>query len=493
MGRDGNIGLDAARRPVRVPPAFAHYLEKHEVFTMFETLMKQLLIERPADPLDWMIQFLQRPAVPKVFVYGPPGAGKRTVCDELATMCDAVVVDVDGAVKAAIAEGNQIGKAAEAHNIAGTPVPNELQIDALLHRLAQKDCQTKGYIVAGFPKTRMQAVALQVHGVMPTQFILLECSDEVVLQRTNGRRYDEAGGVHHSLFKPPPPNVTVTKAAKDETPAVLAELEEFHRTLQDVKASYKAVLKTVDADQPVEDVVSTIWTTICTKPYANAPTIPRLLLLGPPGAGKSTQAELLALKYDLVHVSLDELIKQAHSGLRSKAAAAIRDAKSNEVQPPDLVLLELVTDRLAGLDCQTQGWALEGFPSTQMQAEMLEARGFAASRVLFLDVPDDTVWDRLTTRRIDPVTGQRYHVGGQLSQYYPPDTTEELERLKAHPDDAPYTVEARLAASKEHVVALKAYYKGAATEVNADQEAHTVFQFIDSRLVMPLLEEPAVL
>jgi len=480
MGRDGNIGLDATKRPVRVPPEFAHYLEKHDVFRTLENLMQNVLIDKPDDPLEWMIQFLKGPEVPKIFVGGPPAVGKHAVCAHVSEKCGAVIVDVPSVVAKAVTDDPTLGKELETDKVT----------ELLVARLKEEDCRTKGYLLCGYPKTRPQALMLQMAGILPTQYILLEAPDEVVEQRAEGRLDGADKETYHKLFKPAPEGVKCKPRPTDQEAVLQEALKTYKRNALDIELSYQSVMRKVAADQPLEDVKADVFTAVCIKPYSNAPTVPRILLLGPPGAGKRTQANILANKYNLVHVSMDDLRYQAMSGSRTRSAAAYRAAHEEgeaDAAVPDKVLFALVCDRLKMLDCQTQGWALEGFPMTPAQADMLDREKFVPSRVFFLEVPDETVSDRLTTRKVDPITGDRYKVGGN---YAPPATDGENERLRQHPLDAPDKVDKRLEHFKEYQEALRAKYPSL-TNINADQEHHTVHQCIDGRLVMPILPDPA--
>ena len=87
------------------------------LFDLFEGLMQNLLIDTPEDPLDWMIQFLKGPEVPRIFVGGPPAVGKRTVCDVAAKSCGATVVDVATVVAAAVTADASLGEVRHSHII----------------------------------------------------------------------------------------------------------------------------------------------------------------------------------------------------------------------------------------------------------------------------------------------------------------------------------------------------------------------------------------
>ena len=143
----------------------------------------------------------------------------------------------------------------------------------------------------------------------------------------------------------------------------------------------------------------------------------RLILIGPPGAGKGTQAKVLSEKWRIPQISTGDMLrdaKKAGTPLGIKAA----EYMTRGALVPDEVVIGLVGDRLAQPDAQN-GFLLDGFPRTVPQAEALEellkARGIGLSRVVQLDVPRDLLVERAILRRTDKRTGQIYHL-----KYNPP-------------------------------------------------------------------------
>lgn len=138
----------------------------------------------------------------------------------------------------------------------------------------------------------------------------------------------------------------------------------------------------------------------------------RMILVGPPGAGKGTQAARLIDLYKIPHISTGDMLRAAKSAgtEMGKKAAEFMDA-GNLV--PDEVVIGLVIDRIAEEDCK-EGFMLDGFPRTRPQAEALDAELTKASVkldvVLFIEVPDELIVERITGRRSDPETGTIYHL-----------------------------------------------------------------------------------
>jgi adenylate kinase len=180
-----------------------------------------------------------------------------------------------------------------------------------------------------------------------------------------------------------------------------------------------------------------------------------LVLLGPPGAGKGTQAEILIEKLNIVQISTGEMLREAvkNGTPIGKKAKIIIDAGD---LVPDDIILAMLQERLAQDDC-ANGYILDGVPRTLSQAETLDELGIEVDFVLSLEVPDDVILTRITGRRTCSVCGATYHV-----KYQPPkiegvcdaDGTE----LAIRKDDEPATTAHRLENYHAQTEPLKAYY-----------------------------------
>jgi adenylate kinase len=179
----------------------------------------------------------------------------------------------------------------------------------------------------------------------------------------------------------------------------------------------------------------------------------RLILIGPPGAGKGTQAKVLSEKWRVPQISTGDMLREAKKAgtpLGIKAA----EFMARGALVPDEVVIGLVGDRLAEADART-GFLLDGFPRTGPQAEALEGllaeRGIRLDGVVQLDVPRELLVERATERRTDKRTGQIYHL-----KYNPPPLGAEIEHRV---DDQPETVKKRLDAYEAMTAALLPYYE----------------------------------
>ena len=182
----------------------------------------------------------------------------------------------------------------------------------------------------------------------------------------------------------------------------------------------------------------------------------KLILLGAPGAGKGTQAEIISEKYNIPTISTGNIIRAAlkngtEMGLKAKSYI---DA-GNLV--PDDVVIGIIKERLAEDDCQN-GYILDGFPRTIPQAEALDELGFDIDAALSIEVADEEIVKRMSGRRVCEKCGASYH-----TEYKKPAVEGKCNfcdgSLVIRKDDEPETVKNRLNVYHEQTEPLKDYYK----------------------------------
>ncbi|GAB2667207.1 adenylate kinase [Nocardia goodfellowii] len=157
----------------------------------------------------------------------------------------------------------------------------------------------------------------------------------------------------------------------------------------------------------------------------------RLVLVGPPGAGKGTQAQILCERLDIPQISTGDMLRAA------QAAGALPEHLARQMSEggllPDAVVLELIGKRLTEADCRS-GFLLDGFPRTEAQAtgldDILAKQGAALDVVVALEVPAEQLIDRAVHRRVDKRTGKIYH----LKSNPPPEDAELEHRSDDHED-----------------------------------------------------------
>ena len=184
----------------------------------------------------------------------------------------------------------------------------------------------------------------------------------------------------------------------------------------------------------------------------------RLILLGPPGAGKGTQAKFLCEKFGIPQISTGDMLRaeiKAGSAL-GREAKKVMDAGH---LVSDQLIVEMVKKRLNKADCKA-GYLFDGFPRTIPQAEAMEQAAIAIDYVLEIDVPDDEIISRVSGRRVHPGSGRVYHV-----KFNPPLAADRDdltgEPLVQRDDDKEDTVRERLQVYRKQTRPLIEHYKKA--------------------------------
>lgn len=181
----------------------------------------------------------------------------------------------------------------------------------------------------------------------------------------------------------------------------------------------------------------------------------RLILLGPPGAGKGTQANFIKEKFGIPQISTGDMLRAAVKAGTELGVAAKKVMDAGGLVSDDLII-GLVKDRLLQDDCKA-GYMFDGFPRTIPQADAMKDAGVPLDVVLEIDVPDADIIERMSGRRVHLASGRTYHI-----RYNPPKVDgkddETGEALIQREDDAEATVKKRLEVYHAQTKPLVEYY-----------------------------------
>lgn len=212
----------------------------------------------------------------------------------------------------------------------------------------------------------------------------------------------------------------------------------------------------------------------------------QLVLLGPPGAGKGTQAKFIQEQFGIPQISTGDILRKAvsdHTVLGDKASVYIQAGKL----VPDDLMLDMVTERLSADDC-TKGYILDGFPRTVPQAEGLETwlkgLGSQLDRVLYLSVPEEALFQRLAGRWTCRGCGTLYHLVSNPPRQ--PGICDDCRgELYQREDDRENIITARLETYQAQTVPLIEFYRerGLLTEIDGVGRAEIVKDQVFESLV----------
>ena len=182
----------------------------------------------------------------------------------------------------------------------------------------------------------------------------------------------------------------------------------------------------------------------------------KIILLGPPGAGKGTQAQFIQERLSIPQISTGDMLRAA-VGSGSALGQRVKAVMDSGALVSDDIIIDLVKARIAQADC-ANGFLFDGFPRTIPQAEAMQDAGVPIDVVLEIQVDDEELVTRITGRRVHPGSGRVYHVD------YNPPQQEGLDDITGEPlqqreDDTEATVRERLNVYAEQTQPLIAFYK----------------------------------
>lgn len=208
-------------------------------------------------------------------------------------------------------------------------------------------------------------------------------------------------------------------------------------------------------------------------------------MLGPPGAGKGTQAKIICEKYNIPQVSTGDILRQAVADKTEMGILAKKSMDAGELVS-DEVVIGIIDDRLTEEDC-AKGFLLDGFPRTVAQAEALskalEAKNMKIDSVIDIGVDEETLVARLTGRRVCADCGQMYHIKNS-----PPEKEGVCDKcggeLYLRDDDNEATIRKRFSVYNEQSSALSGFYSGGGTykRFDGDQPIDTVRELVENSL-----------
>ena len=186
----------------------------------------------------------------------------------------------------------------------------------------------------------------------------------------------------------------------------------------------------------------------------------RIILLGPPGSGKGTQAKLLSKKYSIPHIAMGDILRE-EVAKKTPLGKKVNVYMSKGELVPDEIVIEVLKKRLQEADC-VDGFILDGFPRTLNQAKaldnMLNELNLKIDAVIYIEVPDEEIMKRLSLRRTCKVCGRIYNL-----HYNPPKQDGKCDvcggELIIRDDDKPEVIKNRLKVYNDQTKPLVDYYK----------------------------------
>jgi len=307
-------------------------------------------------------------------------------------------------------------------------------------------------VIDGWPRTVAQLEATKAAGIEIQKLLLLgELDDEEASRRLTA----QAGGGEA--------NETACKAKIEAYNEGKEDLVQFFEGNESELVSIDAGTPAPDAAEDVKkatvsDVAARVDSSVVAAlAEESVKHLPRIVLVGPPGAGKTEQCSQLSKYADCVHISVQDVLKESAEVQALYAQGSTWRTIADEIAVP-LVLARLQKD-----DCTSKGWLLDGFPRTGAQAEALREAGVVPKQVVVLTVEEDVAIARVLGRRTDHAANAVYH-----NELHMPPTVPVYEVMECAPDETEEVMREQLEGFQEGLEELKELYEASGKMSSVD-------------------------
>lgn len=364
----------------------SEYLEKQQAYDLFDYLLRDLLVVQPQDPLQHLINCLdvQVPSGPlQVFVSSSPGVGRSDLCRNLAAKFGLKYISAGELLR------DQLGV-----DTAKLDLADDKDVsNAVIEAVKQAKSLMQGFVLDGFPRTRMQTTVLQEQAIVPTHVLVLKASTEKIFER---QALIQDGAITGNYVEPK---------------VMEAKINQYTCHCSAALETYTSKIKVIDAFAPPEYVASEMERIVRMLPRSKGPGCPpRVVILGPRGSGVREHASRLASRLGAVFVDGERL---QSSTTRSQLQPSLTMTTSIDLPKEQLSSIAGEDDlgevgvRLRQPDCKMNGYVLCGFVSTPQIAKVLaEDVLLCPTRIVALRVSVDVCVQRLRHVAVDKITGK---------------------------------------------------------------------------------------
>lgn len=435
--------------------AVEKFLDEYKIYDLFDYLLKELLIDRPTQPLDYLIHKLESRPRRRLFIVGGIGVKRRQISRELSSRFNIEKVFLQDSLKAEVKKSGKHCDAIQHAWNTGSYIPDNIILEIMMPIIEGLEKKESSYLLEGFPRTRVQCLALQRAGVIPDRVMLLRPGNNEFVQ-----------GVIDKITE------LASHRPDNQKPVIERARQEFDYHINGIRAAYGFQVHELDDSGDVNLMANKIFKVFLSKGRSKAPQKPPcVIILGPPGSGRSTLAKALNLNYGLTFVSTNQLLRDQINRKTEAGRNAAATINTGE-RVPDYLIAQFVMSRLQEPDCRINGWVLDGYPKTVEQLQYMKEFKVMPTHVIFLDCPDALVYERTEKRRLDPVSGEYYSILNL------PEDEEVKSRLIHLNEDTHENVKKRLNSYKEHLIRIHAEYSGISTSIKSDLPPQTICDMV---------------
>lgn len=393
------------------------YFDEHKVYDLFEKLFKELIINRPENPLDYLISRLQRQDTKRIFITGYSGTNKKSISLALTNELGYTCLDMDQLLNREISKKLDNSKKIEKNYKENRLVDDEIVIELVKNQLIKYEEENCSYIIQGFPRNRNQAIFLQSIGLLPDNIIVLktsrEKSEESIMEKLKERfspENKEDQPQEHSAESESNANGHKSDEQLKEMAKISMEESEMNiSAVEDVFSGFYCEIP-VDKYSDEDEIVNELANLLKFKNKTNAARKPpRIVLTTPPATDKNGIAKNICNELKIIHVNVIDLLKKEIAKKNENSKIILSYLEKNDLVD-DKFLLKLIEERLFSSDCMINGWILTGFPRSESQINFMEKMTpeIKPSLIAVVDMEQKNIIDKGKKIKYDPKTGKIY-------------------------------------------------------------------------------------
>ena len=436
------------------------YFDDKKVYDLFEKLFKELIVNRPENPIDYLITRLNLQDTKRIFITGYPGTERKSLClaitNNFGYSCLNMSPLIEREISKKLDDSPKIEKKYQENRL----VDDEIAINLVKDQLIKYEEENCSYIIEGFPRNRNQAIFLQNIGLLPDNIIILttsrEKAEQSIFEKLRERfpappeKNDEQQQEHSEESAPNQNNYKTDEQLKQMAKISMEETEMNIRAVEDVFSGFCCTIP-VDKYNDVEDVVNELAKLLDFKKKTNAARRPpRIILSTPPCMDKNGIAEKISNELKIIHVDIIDLLKREIQKKNENSTIILSFLEKNELVD-DKFVLKLLEDRLFSSDCRFNGWILTGFPKTNLQINFMEKMSpeIKPSLIAVIDMETKNIEEKATKIKHDPKTG-KYYIEKEENKYESiinPEieaTPDVIKRLVGRKQDEPEILKKRI-------------------------------------------------
>ena len=394
------------------------YFHTHKVYELIERLLEELIVNKPENPIDYLIERLKRKTTKRIFITGTPGAGVDDICLALTNSLEYKCINMTQLIDNEISnESERVEKIKKNYNECRY-IDDDIIIDILREQLIKCEEENISYIVEDFPRNRTQAIFLQSFGLLPDNVILLKTSKEKSLESIEEKIKNnfENDGIEKT---------------EDEIKNLSAiSYDESDINLKALKDIFNGYYQEVDVDKFEQqfDIVDTLANLLKYKIKASeARNPPRIMLIIPPCFNKKRIGMKVSSKLKISNVDVMDLLKREIEK-KNENSKNILDALDRNDTVDNKYVLKFLEERLYSSDCMINGWVITGFPKSELQINYMDhmKSEIRPNLIVLIDPDEKRIEENADKKRYDPCTGISYIEG---TEEYSKLGEEELNRL----------------------------------------------------------------